>query len=83
MTFLLAFADTAQTRVQRVMGIDDRAMAVREARRSRHAVFVVTRRVQSKAHLARILGFGGFIILRHAGRLPIAPPKICRQLVGA
>jgi len=64
-------------------GVEDTAMAVREARRAGHAVFAVTVDAASKAVFARLFGRGGFAVVPDPDRLTRALPEIYRQLVGA
>lgn len=64
-------------------GIEDTAMAIREARRAGHAVFGVTVDAAAKAWFARMFGRGGFSVVPHPDRLTTALPEIYRQLVGA
>jgi len=64
-------------------GIEDTAMAVREARRAGHAVYGVTVDRQAKAWFARMFGRGAFTVVPHPDRLTTALPAIYRQLVGA
>jgi nitric oxide reductase NorD protein len=64
-------------------GIEDSAMAVREARRAGHAVFGVAIDRDARAWFPRIFGRGGFALIPHPDNLPGALPAIYRQLVGA
>jgi nitric oxide reductase NorD protein len=64
-------------------GIEDTAMAVREARRAGHAVFAVTVDKQAKSWFARMFGQGGFHVIAQPERLTAALPTIYRELVGA
>ncbi|WP_112875177.1 nitric oxide reductase activation protein NorD [Paracoccus endophyticus] len=64
-------------------GIEDSAMAVREARRMGHAVFGITVDRDAKSWFPRIFGQGGHALIPHPDRLPEALPQIYRQLVGA
>ena len=64
-------------------GIEDSAMAVREARRAGHSVFGITVDRDGKSWFPRIFGQGGFALVPHPDRLPEALPQIYRQLVGA
>ncbi len=64
-------------------GIEDTAMAVREARRAGHSVFGVTVDKQAKSWFARMFGRGGFHVIPHPERLTEALPMIYRELVGA
>ena len=64
-------------------GIEDSAMAVREARRAGHAVFGITVDRDGKSWFPRIFGQGGHALVPHPDRLPEALPQIYRQLVGA
>lgn len=64
-------------------GIEDSAMAVREARRAGHAVFGVTVDRDGKAWFPRMFGRGGYALIPHPDRLTTALPEIYRQLVGA
>lgn len=62
-------------------GIEDSAMAVREARRAGHAVFGVTIDRNAQSWFPRIFGQGGFSVIRDPDRLTTALPDIYRQLV--
>lgn len=64
-------------------GIEDTAMAVREARRAGHAVYGVTIDKQAKSWFPRLFGRGGFHVVPHPDRLAEALPMIYRELVGA
>ncbi|UWQ89714.1 nitric oxide reductase D protein [Rhodobacteraceae bacterium M382] len=64
-------------------GIEDTAMAVREARRLGQSVFGVTIDKQAKSWFARMFGQGGFAVIPDPARLTMALPQIYRQLVGA
>ena len=64
-------------------GIEDSAMAVREARRAGHAVFGITVDRDGKSWFPRIFGQGGHALIPHPDHLPQALPQIYRQLVGA
>ena len=64
-------------------GIEDSAMAVREARRAGHSVFGITVDRDGKSWFPRIFGQGGHALVPHPDRLPEALPQIYRQLVGA
>ena len=64
-------------------GIEDTAMAVREARRAGHSVFGVTIDKQAKSWFPRLFGRGGFHVIPHPDRLTEALPLIYRELVGA
>jgi len=64
-------------------GVEDTAMAVREARRAGHAVFGVTIDAKAKAVFARLFGRGGFAAISDPDRLTRALPEIYRHLVGA
>nr|WP_101068503.1 nitric oxide reductase D protein [Roseovarius salinarum] len=64
-------------------GIEDTAMAVREARRAGHSVFGVTVDKQAKSWFARLFGRGGFHVIPHPEKLTEALPLIYRELVGA
>ncbi|HHY02265.1 MAG TPA: VWA domain-containing protein, partial [Paracoccus sp.] len=64
-------------------GIEDSAMAVREARRAGHSVFGITVDRNGKSWFPRIFGQGGHALIPHPDRLPEALPQIYRQLVGA
>ncbi|WP_323718614.1 nitric oxide reductase activation protein NorD [Paracoccus aminovorans] len=61
-------------------GIEDSAMAVREARRSGQAVFGITIDKQAQAWFPRIFGRGGFAVIGNPDRLTDALPEIYRQL---
>ena len=62
-------------------GIEDSAMAVREARRAGHSVFGITVDRDGKSWFPRIFGQGGFSVIRDPDRLTTALPEIYRQLV--
>lgn len=62
-------------------GIEDSAMAVREARRAGHAVFGITIDRNAQSWFPRIFGQGGFSVIRDPDRLTTALPEIYRQLV--
>nr|WP_010393289.1 nitric oxide reductase D protein [Paracoccus sp. TRP] len=62
-------------------GIEDSAMAVREARRAGHAVHGITVDRDAKSWFPRIFGPGGFSLVPHPDRLLAALPVIYRQLV--
>ncbi|MBL9057164.1 MAG: VWA domain-containing protein, partial [Rhodobacteraceae bacterium] len=62
-------------------GIEDSAMAVREARRAGHAVFGITIDRDAQSWFPRIFGQGGFQVIRDPDRLITALPEIYRQLV--
>lgn len=62
-------------------GIEDTAMAVREARRAGHAVYGVTVDRTGKSWFARMFGQGGFAIIPDPDKLIYALPQIYRQLV--
>ncbi|MDR0807897.1 MAG: nitric oxide reductase D protein [Gemmobacter sp.] len=62
-------------------GIEDSAMAVREARRAGHAVFGITIDHDAQSWFPRIFGQGGFQVIREPDRLITALPEIYRQLV--
>lgn len=62
-------------------GIEDSAMAVRQARRAGHAVFGITIDRDAQAWFPRIFGQGGFQVIRDPDRLTTALPEIYRQLV--
>jgi nitric oxide reductase NorD protein len=64
-------------------GIEDTAMAVREARRTGQSVFGITVDKQAKSWFARMFGQGGFHVIPHPERLTEALPMIYRELVGA
>ncbi len=64
-------------------GIEDTAMAVREARRAGHSVFGITVDAKGKAWFARMFGQGGFAVIPDPEKLIFALPRIYRQLVGA
>lgn len=64
-------------------GIEDSAMAVREARRAGHAVFGITVDRDAKSWFPRMFGRGGYALIPHADHLTTALPEIYRQLVGA
>lgn len=62
-------------------GIEDTAMAVREARRAGQAVYGVTVDRAGKSWFARMFGQGGFSIIPDPDKLIYALPQIYRQLV--
>lgn len=62
-------------------GIEDSAMAVREARRAGQAVFGITIDRDGQSWFARIFGQGGFAVIRDPDRLVGVLPEIYRQLV--
>lgn len=62
-------------------GIEDSAMAVREARRAGHSVFGITIDRDAQSWFPRIFGQGGFSVIRDPDRLMNALPQIYRQLV--
>ncbi|MBK8629150.1 MAG: nitric oxide reductase D protein [Sphingomonadales bacterium] len=64
-------------------GIEDSAMAVREARRAGHAVFGITIDRDGRSWFPRIFGRGGFALVPHAERLTEILPALYRQLVRA
>ncbi len=62
-------------------GIEDSAMAVREARRAGHAVFGIAIDRDAQSWFPRLFGPGGFQVIRDPDRLVSALPEIYRQLV--
>ena len=62
-------------------GVEDTAMAVREARRSGTAVFGLTIDKQAQSYFPYIFGRNAFAIANHARDLTHALPKIYRHLV--
>ncbi|MRX50474.1 VWA domain-containing protein [Paracoccus sp. S-4012] len=64
-------------------GIEDSAMAVREARRAGQAVFGIAVDRDGKSWFPRLFGQGGHALIADPDRLPEALPQIYRQLVGA
>ena len=62
-------------------GIEDSAMAVREARRAGHAVFGVAIDRDGKSWFPRLFGRGGYALVPHAERLVQVLPTLYRQLV--
>lgn len=62
-------------------GIEDTAMAVREARRAGHSVYGVTVDRTGKSWFARMFGRGCFAIVPDPDKLIYALPQIYRQLV--
>ncbi|MCE8510443.1 nitric oxide reductase D protein [Ruegeria pomeroyi] len=64
-------------------GIEDTAMAVREARRAGQSVFGVTIDKSGKSWFPRMFGQGGFAVIPDPNRLTLALPQIYRHLVGA
>ncbi|MFT6062440.1 MAG: nitric oxide reductase NorD protein, partial [Paracoccaceae bacterium] len=61
-------------------GIEDSAMAVREARRAGQTVHGVIIDLNGQDWFARIFGRGGFSLLPDPGRLTRALPDIYRSL---
>jgi nitric oxide reductase NorD protein len=64
-------------------GIEDTAMAIREARRAGHSVYGITVEARDKAWFNRMFGQGGYAIIAHPDKLTLALPEIYRHLVGA
>lgn len=64
-------------------GIEDTAMAVREARRAGHSVYGITIDKTGKSWFPRMFGQGGFAVIPEPEKLIYALPQIYRQLVGA
>lgn len=62
-------------------GIEDTAMAVREARRNGISVFGITIDKKAQSYFPHIFGAGAFAITAHAGALTTALPKMYRHLV--
>ena len=62
-------------------GIEDSAMAVREARRAGHAVFGVAIDKDGQSWFPRLFGRGGYALVPHAERLTQVLPRLYRQLV--
>ena len=62
-------------------GIEDSAMAVREARRAGHAVYGITVDRDGQAWFPRLFGQGGFSVIRDPDRLVAALPDTYRHLV--
>ncbi len=62
-------------------GIEDSAMAVRQARRAGHAVFGIAIDRDAQSWFPRLFGQGGFQVIRDPDRLVGALPEIYRQLV--
>ncbi|PPQ38160.1 nitric oxide reductase activation protein NorD [Rhodopila globiformis] len=62
-------------------GVEDTAMAVKEARRAGMAVFGVTIDSKAQAYFPALFGRGGYAILPHAARLPVALPALYRHLI--
>ena len=63
-------------------GIEDTAMAVREARRAGHSVFGITVDRTGKSWFPRMFGQGGFAVIPEPEKLIFALPQIYRHLVG-
>lgn len=63
-------------------GIEDTAMAVREARRAGHSVYGITIDKDGKSWFARMFGQGAFAVIPEPEKLTMALPQIYRQLVG-
>ncbi len=64
-------------------GIEDTAMAIREARRAGQAVFGIAVDSDAKSWFPRMFGQGGFAVIPNPEKLIFALPRIYRQLVGA
>ena len=64
-------------------GIEDTAMAIREARRAGHSVYGITIEAREKAWFNRMFGQGGYATISHPDKLTMALPEIYRHLVGA
>ncbi|MDU9005342.1 nitric oxide reductase activation protein NorD [Sedimentitalea todarodis] len=64
-------------------GIEDTAMAIREARRAGQSVFGITVDSDAKSWFPRMFGQGGFAVVPNPEKLIFALPRIYRQLVGA
>lgn len=62
-------------------GIEDSAMALREARRAGHSVFGITIDRDAQSWFPRLFGQGGFAVIHDPDRLTAALPEIYRQLV--
>lgn len=62
-------------------GIEDTRKAVQEARRNGVSVFGVTIDREAKSYFPTLFGRGGYAIVPHVARLPVALPAIYRQLV--
>jgi len=62
-------------------GMEDTRRAILEARRAGHAVFAITIDAKARSYVPRIFGPGGFAIVSHPDRLPLALPAIYRHLV--
>jgi nitric oxide reductase NorD protein len=64
-------------------GIEDTAMAIREARCAGHSVYGITIEAREKAWFNRMFGQGGYATISHPDKLTMALPEIYRHLVGA
>ncbi len=64
-------------------GIEDTAMAIREARRAGHSVYGITIEAREKVWFNRMFGQGGYATIAHPDKLTMALPEIYRHLVGA
>ena len=62
-------------------GVEDTAMAIREARRRGLAVFGVTIDARAQDYFPYIFGRNAYAIINHVGRLTQALPLLYRQLV--
>jgi nitric oxide reductase NorD protein len=62
-------------------GVEDTAMAVREARRLGHAVFGITIDRKAHAYFPHMFGQNAFAIIAHVGALTRALPLIYRHMV--
>lgn len=62
-------------------GVEDTAMAVREARRLGHAVFGITIDRKAHAYFPHMFGQNAFAIIAHIGALTRALPLIYRHMV--
>ena len=62
-------------------GVEDTAMAVREARRAGLAVYGITIDKKAQAYFPHVFGRNAYSIVRHPGHLTRALPQIYRHLV--
>lgn len=63
-------------------GIEDTRHAIREARRAGVAVFGITIDRTAQSYFPALFGRSGYALLRNVSHLPMALPRIYRQLAG-
>jgi nitric oxide reductase NorD protein len=64
-------------------GIEDSRHAIREARRAGIAVFGITIDRTAQSYFPALFGRSGYTVLRNVSHLPMALPRIYRQLAGS